>query len=150
LPLDAYNCSERREITLRRVFSPHLRTTLLSLAHAFRPSRSCSKSTKAQSECGRDDYEDELSAYGCMQERDEILDRCSNIIQASSFSATQKAKWEFDICHLWTLPICGVILSLVPNLESQTLSESFGPWRWTKRRRSQSFSTILWLHSKRR
>jgi hypothetical protein len=53
-----------------------------------------------QSGYRRDEYEDELSAYGCIQERDKILDRCSDFIQASSFSATQKAKWEYDMCHL--------------------------------------------------
>jgi hypothetical protein len=56
-----------------------------------------------------------------MEERDDILDKCAEIVQSSSFSSTQKSKWEYDISQPWTGPLCGVILSLLPNLESLTL-----------------------------
>ena len=51
-----------------------------------------------------------------MKERDDILDRCADIVQSSSFSFAQKAKWEYDIFQPWTGPLCSVILSLLPNM----------------------------------
>jgi hypothetical protein len=53
-----------------------------------------------------------------MKERDDILDRCADIVQSSSFSSAQKAKWEYDISQPWTGPLYGIILSLLPNLGS--------------------------------
>jgi hypothetical protein len=68
-----------------------------------------------------DDYSDEMKADGRMQDRDELLDKCSDVIQSSSFCSMQKEKWKFDLFKPWTSPLCGIILSLILNLQSLTL-----------------------------